>query len=68
MKGTPIRPQEFFRPRHLLLPVETAAALLGVTVLELERWIASGKNPQFVLVELPGGRHVEFKSEEGSKA
>jgi len=60
MKGVAMRPQEFFRPRHLVMPLEGAVELLGITSEELLRLIKSGESTQLVLVELPGGQYVEF--------
>lgn len=57
------RPQELCSPRHLLVPVETAANLLGISADELVRTIESGQSSQLAVVELPEGKYVEYESE-----
>jgi hypothetical protein len=56
-----MKPQELFKPRHLLMPVETAAELLEISVEMLVQQIESGQNAQLVLIELPEGKYVEYK-------
>jgi len=55
------RPQELFAPRRALMPVESAAELLGISVEDLVRMIESGQSAQLSLVELPEGQYVEYK-------
>jgi hypothetical protein len=57
-------PQELFKPHRMLMPVETAAEFLEVSVEELIQRIESGQSAQLTLVDLPEGRYVEYKTKE----
>lgn len=56
-----IQPQNLFSPRHMIMPVETAAELMKTSAEELTELIKSGRCPRLKLIETPGGVCVEYE-------
>jgi hypothetical protein len=55
-----LRPQELLAPPHMMMPVEPAAALMGIYVKDLIGVVESGKSRQIRLITLDGQKHVEY--------
>lgn len=56
-----IQPQNLFSPRHMIMPVETAAELMKTSAEELTGLIKSGQCPRLKLIETPEGVYVEYE-------
>jgi hypothetical protein len=57
-----MKPQEFFSPKHLIMPIDVAADLLMISIEELKERIQTEQSDQLALVDGPDGTYVEFKS------